>query len=110
MKLRQVCCDPRLVRGEAAASVRQSAKYDVLMELLRQQLGQGRRVLVFSQFASMVHLIGEGLTERDVRWVALTGATADRQQAIDAFQQRRADVFLITLKAGGAQVALSLWR
>jgi superfamily II DNA or RNA helicase len=107
MRLRQVCCDPRLVRGEAAASVRQSAKFDVLMELLGQQLAQGRRVLVFSQFASMVRLIAEGLTERDVRWVALTGATADRQQAIDTFQQRRAEVFLITLKAGGTGLNLT---
>ncbi len=107
MKLRQVCCDPRLVRGEAAVSVRQSAKYDVLLELLDQQLAEGRRVLVFSQFASMVRLIAEGLTERDVRWVALTGATQDRQQAVDTFQQRRADVFLITLKAGGTGLNLT---
>jgi SNF2 family DNA or RNA helicase len=107
MKLRQVCCDPRLVRGEAAAGVRESAKYDVLMELCAQQLGQGRRVLVFSQFASMVNLISEGLTERGVRWVALTGATADRQAAVDTFQQRRADVFLITLKAGGTGLNLT---
>ena len=62
MKLRQVCCDPRLVRGEAATGVRESAKYDVLMELVGQQLAQGRRVLVFSQFASMLELIAEGLT------------------------------------------------
>jgi len=107
MKLRQVCCDPRLVRGEAAAGVRESAKYDVLMELCSQQLAQGRRVLVFSQFASMVRLIAEGLTARDVRWVALTGATADRQGAIDTFQQRRAEVFLITLKAGGTGLNLT---
>jgi superfamily II DNA or RNA helicase len=107
MKLRQVCCDPRLVRGEAATGVRESAKYDVLMELLGQQLAQGRRVLVFSQFASMVKLIAEGLTARDVRWVALTGATADRQGAVDTFQQRRADVFLITLKAGGTGLNLT---
>jgi len=107
MKLRQVCCDPRLVRGESAAGVRESAKYDVLMELVAQQLAQGRRVLVFSQFASMVRLISEGLTARDVRWVALTGATADRQGAVDTFQQRRADVFLITLKAGGTGLNLT---
>src|SRR4051812_33799094 len=106
-KLRQVCCDPRLVRGEAATGVRESAKYDVLMELVGQQLAQGRRVLVFSQFASMVKLIAEGLTARDVRWVALTGATADRQGAVDTFQQRRADVFLITLKAGGTGLNLT---
>ncbi|HEY7370585.1 MAG TPA: DEAD/DEAH box helicase [Polyangia bacterium] len=107
MKLRQVCCDPRLVRGEAATGVRESAKYDTLMELLGQQLAQGRRVLVFSQFASMVNLIAEGLTARDVRWVALTGATVDRQGAVDTFQQRRADVFLITLKAGGTGLNLT---
>jgi superfamily II DNA or RNA helicase len=107
MKLRQVCCDPRLVRGEAATGVRESAKFDVLMELVGQQLAQGRRVLVFSQFASMVKLIAEGLTARDVRWVALTGATADRQGAVDTFQQRRADVFLITLKAGGTGLNLT---
>ena len=107
MKLRQVCCDPRLVRGEAAMGVRESAKYDALMELVGQQLAQGRRVLVFSQFASMVNLIAQGLTERDVRWVALTGATVDRQGAVDTFQQRRADVFLITLKAGGTGLNLT---
>jgi len=64
-------------------------------------------VLVFSQFASMVNLIAQGLTERDVRWVALTGATVDRQGAVDTFQQRRADVFLITLKAGGTGLNLT---
>jgi superfamily II DNA or RNA helicase len=106
-KLRQVCCDPRLVRGEAAAGVHASAKYDVLMELTAQQLAQGRRVLIFSQFASMVRLIADGLTARDVRWVALTGATADRQGAVDTFQQGRADVFLITLKAGGTGLNLT---
>jgi superfamily II DNA or RNA helicase len=107
MKLRQVCCDPRLVRGEAAMGVRESAKYDALMELIGQQLAQRRRVLVFSQFASMVNLIAQGLTARDVRWVALTGATVDRQGAVDTFQQRRADVFLITLKAGGTGLNLT---
>jgi superfamily II DNA or RNA helicase len=109
MKLRQVCCDPRLVRGEAATGVRESAKYDVLMELVEQQLAQGRRVLVFSQFASMVNLIAQGLTERDVRWVSLTGATqaGDRQGVVDTFEQRRADVFLITLKAGGTGLNLT---
>ena len=107
MKLRQVCCDPRLVRGETAGGVRESAKYDVLMDLVCQQLAQGRRILVFSQFARMVNLIADGLTARDVRWVALTGATTDREGAVDTFQQRRADVFLITLKAGGTGLNLT---
>jgi superfamily II DNA or RNA helicase len=107
MRLRQVCCDPRLVPGDSAAAVRESAKYDALMELLGQQLGQGRRVLVFSQFARMLALIGQGLDERGVRWTQLTGATADRQRPIDDFQRGRADVFLITLKAGGTGLNLT---
>jgi SNF2 family DNA or RNA helicase len=57
----------------------------------------------------MVNLIAQGLTERDVRWVALTGATqaGDRQGVVDTFEQRRADVFLITLKAGGTGLNLT---
>jgi superfamily II DNA or RNA helicase len=107
MRLRQACCDPRLVRGESASQVRESAKYDLLMELLEQQLAQGRRVLVFSQFARMLALIGAGLDERGTRWVGLTGATTDRQQPVDAFQKRQAEVFLITLKAGGTGLNLT---
>jgi SNF2 family DNA or RNA helicase len=64
-------------------------------------------VLVFSQFARMLQLVGEGLDERGVGWVSLTGATADRQKPIDDFQQRRANVFLITLKAGGTGLNLT---
>ena len=107
MRLRQACCDPRLLRGETAGEVRESAKYDVLMQLLEQQLGQGRRVLVFSQFASMLALIGAGLDDRGMRWVGLTGATVDRQQPVDAFQKGQAEVFLITLKAGGTGLNLT---
>jgi SNF2 family DNA or RNA helicase len=107
MRLRQACCDPRLLRGDTAGEVRESAKYDVLMQLLEQQLGQGRRVLVFSQFARMLALIGAGLDERGMRWVGLTGATADRQQPVDAFQKGQAEVFLITLKAGGTGLNLT---
>jgi SNF2 family DNA or RNA helicase len=107
MRLRQACCDPRLLRGETAGEVRESAKYDALMQLLEQQLGQGRRVLLFSQFASMLALIGAGLDDRGMRWVGLTGATADRQQPVDAFQKGQAEVFLITLKAGGTGLNLT---
>jgi len=107
MRLRQACCDPRLVRGEAAREVTESAKYDLLMELLEQQRSQGRRVLVFSQFARMLALIGQGLDERGFRWVELTGATADRERPVDVFQKGQADVFLITLKAGGTGLNLT---
>ena len=107
MKLRQVCCDPRLVRMDAAKNVRESAKYDSLFELLDAQLAQGHRVLLFSQFTSMLALVSEGLRERDVFHLVLTGATKDRQARVDAFERGDADVFLISLKAGGTGLNLT---
>jgi superfamily II DNA or RNA helicase len=106
LKLRQVCCDPRLVSCDAAREVTGSAKLEVFLELVGQQLADGRRILVFSQFARMLALISEGLLARGVGHVTLTGNTPDRQKPIDAFQNGRADVFLISLKAGGAGLNL----
>jgi SNF2 family DNA or RNA helicase len=106
LKLRQVCCDPRLVTSESAREVTQSAKLEVFLEMVTNQLADGHRILVFSQFARMLGLISEGLLARGVGHVTLTGNTPDRQKPIDAFQTGRADVFLISLKAGGAGLNL----
>ena len=106
LKLRQVCCDPRLVSCDAAREVTGSAKLEVFLEMVGQQLADGRRILVFSQFARMLGLISEGLLARGIGHVTLTGNTPDRQKPIDAFQTGRADVFLISLKAGGAGLNL----
>ena len=78
----------------------------MLLELVTQQLADGRRILIFSQFARMLGLISEALLARGIGHVTLTGSTPDRQKPIDAFQQGRADVFLISLKAGGAGLNL----
>jgi superfamily II DNA or RNA helicase len=107
MKLRQVCCDPRLLPGEAARDVTESAKYQLLFELLAQQRAAGRRVLLFSQFASMLALIGEGLRRTGCPFTVLTGATQNRLRPIDEFQSGRCDVFLISLKAGGTGLNLT---
>jgi superfamily II DNA or RNA helicase len=107
MKLRQVCCDPRLVTSEAAQDVRASAKYQMFFELLELQLSEQRRVLVFSQFTRMLALLGAGLRERGIPYVELTGATADRQKCVDRFQNGEVDVFLISLKAGGTGLNLT---
>ncbi len=106
-KLRQVCCDPRLVGLEAARFVRDSAKLARLMQLLETHLEVGRRVLVFSQFTSMLSLIGQALGERDVDYLELTGATQNRQAKVDQFERGHADVFLISLKAGGTGLNLT---
>ncbi len=106
MKLRQVCCDPRLVQVPAARQVESSAKFAVLLELLELQRERGRAVLVFSQFTRMLALISEALTERQRPHALLTGATVDRQRQIDRFQSGEVDVFLISLKAGGTGLNL----
>jgi SNF2 family DNA or RNA helicase len=107
MKLRQVCCDPRLVPVDSARGVRKSAKYDRFFELLAHQLEKGRRVLVFSQFTRMLALLAEGMRERKIRHVALTGSTVHRQRPIDDFSEGKVDVFLISLKAGGTGLNLT---
>jgi len=106
-KLRQACCDPRLVSLEAARFVRESAKLSRLMQLLETHLEVGRRVLVFSQFTSMLSLIGKSLAEKDIDYLELTGATQNRQAKVDAFERGHADVFLISLKAGGTGLNLT---
>jgi SNF2 family DNA or RNA helicase len=107
LKLRQVCCDPRLVSSAAAAAVDESAKLQLLLDLVTQQLAAGRRMLIFSQFARMLALISEGLLGKGIGHVTLTGQTVDRQKPIDAFEKGRADVFLISLKAGGVGLNLT---
>jgi len=106
MKLRQVCCDPRLVRMQTAQAVGQSAKFDALFEMLPDMLAQGRQVLVFSQFTRMLALIGDELTRRGIEFVVITGNTTDRQAAVDAFQSGAAKVFLLSLKAAGTGLNL----
>jgi SNF2 family DNA or RNA helicase len=104
LKLRQVCCDPRLLDAAANAG---SAKLDTLLDLLDTLLSEGRSVLVFSQFTSMLALIGAALDERGIAFVQLTGDTADRAAPVAAFQRGDVSVFLISLKAGGVGLNLT---
>ncbi len=104
LKLRQVCCDPRLLKPAKDAG---SAKLDALMDLLETLLSEGRKVLVFSQFTSMLAIIEAELAARAVDFALLTGDTVDRAAPIAAFQQGSAQVFLISLKAGGVGLNLT---
>ena len=106
LKLRQVCCDPRLVPLASAQKIRQSAKLDLLMELLPEMLAEGRRVLLFSQFTSMLELIEEALQARGLPWVKLTGQSRNRDALIDRFTSAEVPLFLISLKAGGVGLNL----
>jgi superfamily II DNA or RNA helicase len=107
LKLRQVCCDPRLVSLASARKVSESAKLELLMQMLDGLLVEGRRVLLFSQFTSMLALIEEALRERGQRYALLTGDTRDRAQAVEQFQGGEVPLFLLSLKAGGTGLNLT---
>jgi superfamily II DNA or RNA helicase len=107
LKLRQVCCDPRLVKMDKAHRVKQSAKLDTLMELLPEMIEEGRRILVFSQFTTMLGLIEDELNKTGIGYVKLTGQTRERQTPVQRFQDGEAPLFLISLKAGGVGLNLT---
>jgi len=106
LKLRQVCCDPRLVKTAAAAKVKTSAKLEQLMEILPEMLAEGRRILLFSQFTSMLSLIEDELRQRKLNWTKLTGQTQKRDEVINRFTSGEVPIFLISLKAGGVGLNL----
>jgi SNF2 family DNA or RNA helicase len=112
LKLRQICCDPRLVKLPAAEALvkkghAHSAKLATLMEMLVELLDEGRKVLLFSQFTSMLGLIEVELEKRGIPYARLTGQTRDRETPIADFQQGRVPLFLISLKAGGTGLNLT---
>jgi SNF2 family DNA or RNA helicase len=108
LKLRQVCCHPRLLKQESAQNVEESAKTAFLMdELLPELIEEGRRILIFSQFTEMLALIEARLKKDGTKFVKLTGSTKDRETPIREFQTGNVPVFLISLKAGGAGLNLT---
>jgi SNF2 family DNA or RNA helicase len=107
LKLRQVCCDPRLLKLPTAHRVQQSAKLEMLTSLLPDMVEEGRRILLFSQFTSMLDLIEPELNSLKIPFVRLTGDTQDRATPVQQFQNGEVPVFLISLKAGGVGLNLT---
>jgi superfamily II DNA or RNA helicase len=107
LKLRQVCCDPRLVKLESARLVDASSKLDNLIEMVDEMIKEGRRILLFSQFTSMLDLIKPRLDEIGIKFVELRGTTRNRAEPVDAFQNGEVPLFLISLKAGGRGLNLT---
>ncbi len=105
-KLRQLCCDPSLCFDDYDGG---SAKLDTCMELLAQAIDAGHRVLLFSQFTSMLSIIAARLDKEGVGYFTLTGATSkeERERLVKRFQAGEKDVFLISLKAGGVGLNLT---
>ncbi|MBU2925950.1 DEAD/DEAH box helicase [Colwellia sp. 1_MG-2023] len=107
LKLRQVCNHPKLLSLKGAEKVNQSAKLDYLMETLPEQIAEGRKILIFSQFTSMLALIEDELVKANIGYVKLTGSTKNRQEVVDKFQAGEVPVFLISLRAGGVGLNLT---
>ena len=107
LKLRQICCDPRLLPDDFSNDVRQSAKLDFLIELLAVLIEEGRRILLFSQFTTMLALIEEHLVRERIPYLKLTGGSKDRGKLVEDFQNGTAPLFLISLKAGGTGLNLT---
>nr|WP_233631023.1 MULTISPECIES: DEAD/DEAH box helicase [unclassified Pseudomonas] len=108
LRLRQVCCDLRLVKGaEAKGNQADKGKLGSLLHMLEELLDEGRRVLLFSQFTSMLALIQAELDARAIRYSLLTGDTRDRRTPVRQFQNGESEVFLISLKAGGTGLNLT---
>lgn len=107
LKLRQVCCHPSLLKLDSPPKNITSAKYNQLLEMVSEMVEEGRRILIFSQFTSMLGLIEDGLQQLKIDFVKLTGQTKKRDEAIQAFQDGHVPVFLISLKAGGVGLNLT---
>ena len=105
-RLRQVCCHPALVQKDAIAE--ESAKLTAALDLIEQLHEEGHKVLLFSQFVSMLKIIREKLEGMAIPYHWLTGASEDRAGIVRRFQDDdKASTFLISLKAGGSGLNLT---
>jgi len=120
LKLRQVCCDPRLVKLTALTGSKNakpkanqkntaipSAKLSELLTMVDELLEEGRRILIFSQFTSMLALIEIELQQKQIPYALLTGDTVERGAEVKRFQEGEVPLFLISLKAGGVGLNLT---
>jgi SNF2 family DNA or RNA helicase len=109
LRLRQVACDPRLLKREEPFNDEDSGKLLLWQELLEEALEGDHRVVCFSQFVEMLKLMRAALDKAGIRYEYLDGKTRDRQEVIDRFNQKEgaAPVFLISLKAGGTGLNLA---
>lgn len=105
-RLRQICCDPSLCYEDYSGD---SAKLETCVALISSAIEAGHKVLLFSQFASMLDIIAKRLGKEAIRFYQLTGATSkeERNRMVGAFQKDDVPVFLISLKAGGTGLNLT---
>ena len=107
LRLRQICCHPRLYDKENVKHIMSSGKFEKLKVLLEEIISEGHRVLLFSQFVNMLDIIKGWLEREGIEYEYLTGKTKDRQAAVERFNNSKIPIFLISLKAGGTGLNLT---
>ena len=108
LKLRQICCHPSLLKIESAKKVTAASKMTFLTtSLLPELLAEGRRILLFSNFTSVLSIIEKQLKESKTPYLKLTGQTKNRADLVKKFQSEDIPIFLISLKAGGTGLTLT---
>ena len=109
LKLRQVCCDPYLVKGSKLPATMPRAKIEWLRDMLPELVAEGRRLLVFSQFTEMLALVAKELDTLELPHLTLTGETParDRGAVVARFQAKEVPIFLLSLKVGGIGLNLT---
>lgn len=105
-RIRQICCDPSLLFPSYSG---ESAKREATMDLVKSALDGGHKILLFSQFTSMLALLEEDLKREEISYYKITGDTgkAKRLELVDAFNSDTTPIFLISLKAGGTGLNLT---
>ncbi len=105
-RLRQICCDPSLLYSDYDGG---SAKEDMCIDLIMNAVEGGHKVLLFSQFTSMLDILCQRLKTENIPYYLLTGATSkqDRAKMVEQFQSNDVPVFCISLKAGGTGLNLT---
>lgn len=105
-KLRQICCDPSLVFADYKAD---SAKVDMCLNMISNAVESGHKILLFSQFTTMLDHLAKRLEEEKISYYMLTGSTSKekRAQMVENFNKDETQVFCISLKAGGTGLNLT---
>ena len=108
LRLRQICCHPKLYDKEDFKGGIHSGKFEALKGMLEQIISENHRILLFSQFVNMLDIIKEWLIKEGIKFEYLTGSTKNRQEVVERFNSDPTiPIFLVSLKAGGTGLNLT---
>ena len=108
LRLRQICCHPKLYDKDLKKGAMESGKFEYLKDFLEEVISEKHRILLFSQFVDMLDIIKEWLEKSGIKYEYLTGKTKNRQEVVERFNgDSTIPIFLISLKAGGTGLNLT---